>query len=307
MVKSTLPAHLLDMKSLSRDQINAILKRANHFLTNYVLKNRATDTLTGKLVANLFFEPSTRTRNSFEVASKRLGAIILNPELSLSALNKGESLLDTVHTFEALGVNIAIVRHEENGVPAWLSDQVSSCTIINAGDGYHQHPTQGLIDLFTIQQHKSDWSTLTVTIVGDIFHSRVTNSLVDGLTMMGVKDIRLVGPPTLLPKKPNDDHIKVLESLEDGLTNSDVIVALRLQKERMHAEQIPDASDFQQQYCLTANKLKLAKPDAIVMHPGPINRDVEIAADVADSSQSVILQQVKNGVAVRMAVLEMFL
>ena len=303
--KTDLPANLLSLKTLTKNNITQILQLADHLLTTCVQQDIMLDTLKGKIIANLFFEPSTRTRNSFEIAAKRLGAFVLNPDFKTSSLNKGESLLDTVQTLAAMGVGTFIIRHAENGVPKWLAEQLPSNVFINAGDGHHQHPTQGLIDLLTIQQHKADWASLQVTIIGDIFHSRVANSLIDGLLTMGVAEIRLAGPPTLLPDDLPDDRIKIFPALDQSLKDSDVIVTLRVQKERIQKGRIPDLNTFHQEFGLTAERLKLAKPDAIVMHPGPMNREVEIASAVADGKQAVILQQVRNGIAIRMAVLDL--
>lgn len=299
-----LPAHLLSIKSLTRDYIKTILQRANYFLNSAVEKNAIFDILNGKIVAILFFETSTRTRNSFEIAAKRLGAIVQSIDLKISALNKDETILDTVKNLRAMGVDFFIIRHSENDKPAWLAKHLSSCVVINAGDGNHQHPTQGLIDLMTIKQYKPCWNELCVTIIGDIYHSRVANSLIDGLLMMGVSEIRLSAPPQLLPEKVRDHRIQTFHELNSSLINTDVIVTLRLQKER-HFNLI-ELTAFRQMFCLTNEKLALAKPDVIVMHPGPINREVEITSEVADGRHSVILQQAHNGVAIRMAVLDLF-
>lgn len=302
MVNKDFPYHLLSMQSLTRNQIYLILHRANIFLGN-IKENQIFDTLKGQIVANLFFESSTRTRNSFEIATKRLGAIILNPNLRFSALNKGESILDMARNLQAMGTRFFIIRHTENNQPRVLAEQLERSVVINAGDGNHQHPTQALIDLMTIQQHKPNWEKLCVTIVGDIYHSRVANSLVDGLLIMGVPEIRFTGPPQLLPKTIRSPRIKKFSELEAGLINSDVIVILRLQKER-HINLV-ELSTFRRLYSLTAKKLTLVKPDAIVMHPGPVNREIEMTSEVVDSKQSVILEQVQNGVAIRMAILEL--
>ncbi|MFW0089368.1 MAG: aspartate carbamoyltransferase catalytic subunit [Coxiella endosymbiont of Haemaphysalis qinghaiensis] len=302
MVKKDFPYHLLSMQSLNRNQINLILQRANTFLGS-VKENRIFDILKGQVVANLFFEASTRTRNSFEIATERLGAIILNPNLKASALNKGESILDMVRNLQAMGTRFFIIRHTENNQPRVLAEQLEHSVVINAGDGNHQHPTQGLIDLMTIQQHKSNWTKLCVTIVGDIYYSRVANSLIDGLLIMGVPEIRLTGPPQLLPETIKSPRIKKFSELEAGLINSDVVVILRLQKER-HSSLI-NLNTFRRLYSLTAEKLALVKPDAIIMHPGPVNREIEMTSEVVDSKQSVILEQVQNGVAIRMAILEL--
>lgn len=302
MVKKDFPYHLLDIQSLTRNEIDLILKRANDFLRN-IKENRVFDTLKGQVVANLFFETSTRTRNSFEIAAKRLEAIVLSPDLKVSALNKGESLLDMARNLQAMGTRFFVIRHTENNRPRMLAEHLEQGIVINAGDGNHQHPTQGLIDLMTIQQHKPDWTKLCVTIIGDIYHSRVVNSLVDGLLIMGVPEIRITGPSQLLPETVKNPRIKKIPELEASLINSDVVVTLRLQKER-HSN-LTELNTFRQLFGLSAEKFALAKPDAIVMHPGPINREIEMTSEVADGKQSVILQQVQNGVAIRMAVLEL--
>lgn len=298
--------HLLDLKSLSRDEFQEIFQLAAGFLKNTINKNAVTDSLKGKIISNLFFENSTRTRNSFNIAGHRLGAIVVSPEMLSTALSKGESLMDTIYTFEAMGTSIFVIRHSENDAPAWVAERLhTSASVINAGDGTNQHPTQGLIDLFTMYQHKKDWESLSVAIVGDVLHSRVTHSAIDGLTTMGVKDIRLVGPESLCPKESPHSHVKIVHSLDEGIQNVDVIMGLRLQKERMGQKDIPDTKAFYQKFGLAQEKIKLAKPDAIVMHPGPINRNTEIAPEVADGPQSVILEQVRNGVAIRMAIMEL--
>ena len=302
MVKEDFPYHLINMQSLTQNQINLILQRANYFLIS-IKKNQIFDTLKGQVVANLFFETSTRTRNSFEIAEKRLGAIVLSPDLKVSAINKGESISDTAQNLQAMGARFFIIRHTENNQPRMLAEQLEYSAVINAGDGNHQHPTQGLIDLMTIQQYKPDWAKLCVVIIGDICHSRVANSLMDGLLIMGVPEIRLTGPSELLPKTLKNPRIKKFQKLEASLINSDVVVTLRLQKER-HSSLI-ELNTFRQLYGLTAEKLALAKPNTIVMHPGPVNREIEMTSEVADSEQSVILQQVQNGVAIRMAILEL--
>ena len=305
MMHESPPLHLLTMRSLTHNHIEKLIQRANYFLTQGIEKNTMFDTLKGCVVVNLFFEPSTRTRISFEIAAKRLGAIVLNPNFKTLSLNKGESLFDTIKTLEAMGVCFFIVRHAENKKPEWIAKQLSSGIIINAGDGNHQHPTQALIDLMTINQHKPHWNKLCVTIVGDIYHSRVANSLIDGLLTMGVSEIRLAGPLSFLPNNVSNDAIKKFTELKPSLLNCDAIVALRLQKER-HKNSV-DTDAFRQTFGLTPEILSSAKSDAIIMHPGPINREIEITSIVVDNQQSVILQQVRNGVAMRMAVLELFL
>ncbi|AJC50679.1 aspartate carbamoyltransferase catalytic subunit [Coxiella endosymbiont of Amblyomma americanum] len=295
--------HLLYMQSLTRSHIDQILQRANDLLID-IKNNKIFNTLNGQVVAHLFFEFSTRTRNSFEIAAKRLGAIVLTPDLTVSSLNKGESVLDMVKNLQAMGVRFFIIRHTAKKLLRVLAEQLDHSVVINAGDGTHQHPTQGIIDLMTIQQYKSDWKKLCVTIIGDIYHSRVANSLIDGLLIMGVSEIRLAGPLQLLPKKITSPQIKKFSMIEESLINSDVIVTLRFQKERHNKPM--ELHTFYRLYSLTSERLALAKTNAIVMHPSPINRGVEITSEVANSQQSVILQQVKNGVAVRMAILEFY-
>lgn len=302
MGKKNLSYHLLDLQALTRNEIILILEQANNFLDS-VKQNQVFDTLKGQVIANLFFESSTRTRNSFEIASKRLGAIVLTPDLEVSALNKGESLLDMARNLQAMGTRFFVIRHSDNNQPKILAERLESAIVINAGDGNNQHPTQGLTDLMTIQQYKPDWGKICVTIIGDIYHSRVANSLIDGLLTMGVPEIRVTGPAHLLPKNLKNSRIKKFSTLEESLTNSDVIITLRLQKER-HTSAIK-LETFEQLFGLTTEKLALAKSDAIVMHPGPINREIEVTSEVADGKQSVILQQVQNGVAIRMAILDL--
>ncbi|OGO97106.1 MAG: aspartate carbamoyltransferase [Coxiella sp. RIFCSPHIGHO2_12_FULL_44_14] len=298
-------SHLLDISSLGYQSLRELLSRAEHFVSKIATNNYMIDTLNGKIVTNLFFEPSTRTRNSFAIAAHRLGAILIDPDLPHSSLTKGESLLDTVRAFEAMGTSVFIIRHKENDIPAWVAQQLRShAAVVNAGDGTHQHPTQALIDLLTIQQHKPNWTALVVAIVGDILHSRVANSLIDALTLMNVAQIRLLGPAHLLPETPATSRVTMGHSLQEGLRDVDVVMSLRLQKERMPPDMAPEVQAFHDQFGLTPEALAWAKPDAIVMHPGPMNRAVEITSAVADGPQSVIWQQVRNGVAVRMAVLE---
>ncbi len=300
--------HLTSMEQLDAATIRDILSTASTFLDDTIANNKQLDLLKGKVVANLFFESSTRTRNSFQIAAERLGAIVLNPDMSTSALTKGESLLDTIHTFEAMGVSAFVIRHADNGIMQWVADNLKTdAAIINAGEGWRQHPTQALLDLLTISQHKSAWSTLSVAIVGDLRHSRVARSLVDGLVTMGVKDIRLIAPEALLPEDTLWEGAKLVTNLVTGLKEADVVVTLRLQKERMVEQHFVDETQFHQAFGLTPETLSHAKADAIVMHPGPMNRNVEISPQVADGNQSVILHQVRNGVAIRMAILSILL
>lgn len=300
--------HLLNMETLSRDGIIELIDRANFYLQECINKNGIMEVLTGRLITILFFEPSTRTRNSFKLAAKRLNALVLDPHMGVSATIKGESLIDTVQSFEAMGTELFIVRHEDNNIAQFIASELRGPTsVINGGDGDNQHPTQALLDLMTIKQLKSHFNSLSVAIIGDIAHSRVARSLTDGFKLMGVPDIRFIAPAAFMPKNVNEWGVHVSHSLEDGLKGVDVIVALRIQKERMQQAALPDIKKFTNTYGLTPQSLPYAKKDAIVLHPGPINRDIEIDSAVADCDQSVILQQVKNGVAMRMAILDILL
>jgi aspartate carbamoyltransferase catalytic subunit len=292
--------HLLDIPSLQSDQINTLFSQ-----TQAILSGQYTPDCRGTIMANLFFEPSTRTQNAFTIAASRNQCLALNPDLKQSALLKGESLLDTIHTFEAMGVTLFTIRHSRNHTPEFVANEIKANTsIINAGDGNHAHPTQCLQDLYTIAQHKPDFSALRVAIVGDIVHSRVANSFIAGLKTMGVRDIRLIGPKSLLPQT-NDEHLSTHNQLETGLAEADVIMALRIQKERMSEEVIGDTDAIYDPFRLTTTHMKLADPTALVMHPGPINRGVEIESAVADGPQSVIQAQIKHGIAMKMALIDM--
>jgi aspartate carbamoyltransferase catalytic subunit len=293
--------HLLTLGNLDRTFIIRVLDRAEQFRT----RGAARDLLAGRTVLTLFFEPSTRTRTSFVLAAKRLGADTLNFDLSHSSTSKGESLLDTLHTLEAMHLDALVVRHSENGMPAYLAAHAhSKVAIINAGDGTHAHPTQGLLDALTIRQHRRDFANLKVAICGDIRHSRVARSDVAALYALGVRDIRLCAPAAMLPETLDDfPGCATSEDFDAALAGADVAMMLRIQKERMAAAQFPAAADYHAHYGLDARRLALAAPNCQVLHPGPINRGIEIAPDVADGPQSRILDQVANGVAVRMAVL----
>jgi aspartate carbamoyltransferase catalytic subunit len=264
--------------------------------------------LRGKTLVNLFFEPSTRTLTTFELAAKRLSADVLKVNVSTSATAKGESLLDMLRNLESMHCDMFIVRHAESGAAHFIASHVAPhISVINAGDGRHAHPTQALLDLFTIRRHKKEFAPLTVAIVGDIMHSRVARSQIHGLTTLGVNEVRVVGPKTLIPSAVQSLGVHVYHDMEEGIADADVIIMLRLQKERMYGASLPSEHEYFQRYGLTLDKLAAAKPDAIVMHPGPINRAVEIQSEVADGPQSVILEQVSNGLAVRMAVMSMVL
>jgi aspartate carbamoyltransferase catalytic subunit len=298
--------HLLTIADLSREMITRLLDRAQELLSTVVKTNRQLRDLDGQVVTNLFFEPSTRTQYSFSLAAQRLGALVLDPAISHTSTVKGESLLDTARTFAALGSKLIIVRHREEYIPAWLAGELQDQTaIINAGDGCHQHPTQALLDLLTIRQHKGEFSRLKVAILGDIAHSRVARSLISGLSIMGCSQINLIAPTEFLPAEDDMLGARGCTSLEQGLADADIVVSLRIQRERISGPQ--STTQSLDTYQLTAQNLRLANPQALVMHPGPINRGVEITSAVADGPQSVILQQVTNGVAVRMAVIEWLL
>ena len=293
--------HLLTLEELDRAALTRLLDRAERFRA----AGAPRDLLAGRTVLTLFFEPSTRTRTSFVLASKRLGADTLNFDLSHSSTSKGESLLDTLHTLEAMGLDALVVRHGENGMPAWLAQHANTgVSVINAGDGTHAHPTQGLLDALTIRQQRTDFENLRVVICGDIRHSRVARSDVHALHTLGVRDIRLCAPRVMLPDPANDFPGCTLgEHFDDALEGADVVIMLRIQKERMADAQFPNAAEYHARYGLDARRLGLAGPHCQVLHPGPINRGIEIAPDVADGPQSRILDQVANGVATRMAVL----
>ncbi|WIG57244.1 MAG: Aspartate carbamoyltransferase [Rhodanobacteraceae bacterium] len=293
--------HLLTLEELDRAALTRLLDRAERFRAGGAPR----DLLAGRTVLTLFFEPSTRTRTSFVLAAKRLGADTLNFDLSRSSTSKGESLLDTLHTLEAMGLDALVVRHSENGMPAYLAQHAhTGVAVINAGDGTHAHPTQGLLDVLTIRQRRSDFEKLHVVICGDIRHSRVARSDVRALHTLGARDIRLCAPRAMLPETLQEfPGCGTTEDFDGALAGADVVVMLRIQKERMADAQLPEAADYHAHYGLDARRLALAKPDCQVLHPGPINRGIEIAPEVADGAQSRILDQVANGVAIRMAVL----
>jgi aspartate carbamoyltransferase catalytic subunit len=262
--------------------------------------------LRGKTVVNLFFEASTRTLSTFELAAKRLSADVLNLNISTSSTKKGETLKDTLMTLHAMHSDMFVVRHSSSGAAHFIAEHVTpDVAVINAGDGRHAHPTQAMLDMLTIRQAKGEFEPLTVAIVGDILHSRVARSQIHALRTLGVSEIRVIAPNTLLPRNIESLGVKVFTNMCEGIKDVDVVMMLRLQKERMTTALLPSESEFYKLYGLTMDKLALAKPDAVVMHPGPINRGVEIASSVADGKQSLILDQVTNGIAVRMAVMSM--
>ena len=300
--------HLLSTEGLPREILLQILDTAASFLE---ISNRAVKKvplLRGKSVFNLFFENSTRTRTTFEIAAKRLSADVLNLDVARSSTAKGETLLDTVDNLVAMHADMFVVRHASSGAPFLIVDHLKrtgrrDVRVVNAGDGRHAHPTQGLLDMYTIRHYKRDFSGLTVAVVGDILHSRVARSDIHALRTLGVAEIRAVGPQTLLPAVISQMGVRVCRNLREGLKDCDVIIMLRLQNERMNGALLPSVSEYFKCYGLTPEKLALAKPEAIVMHPGPMNRGVEIASEVADGAQAVILPQVTFGIAVRMAVM----
>ena len=300
--------HLLTTEGLEEDLIFKIFNLADSFLNinNRDIKN--VPLLRGKTVCNLFFENSTRTRTTFEIAAKRLSADVINLDIPSSSQSKGESVLDTIDNLIAMGADIFIIRHSEPGIPGKIAKHVGpNVHIINAGDGHHAHPTQGLLDVFTIKKFKDNFKSLSTAIVGDIKHSRVARSEIFALSALGVPDIRLIGPKNLMPDNIKVSNIKIFDSMEKGLRDVDVIMMLRIQKERMTGDNIPSEEDYFTNFGLRKKHLGLSKKDAIVMHPGPMNRGVEIDSEVADSDQSVILSQVTFGIAIRMAVMAMLI
>jgi aspartate carbamoyltransferase catalytic subunit len=300
--------HLLTIEGLKRQQIIDILDTAESFVSVSAQQIRKVPLLRGKTIVNLFFEPSTRTLTTFELAAKRLSADVLKINVNTSATVKGESLLDMLRNLEAMQCDMFVVRHGDSGAAHLIAQHVAPhISVINAGDGRHAHPTQALLDMFTIRRHKKEFAPLTVTIVGDIMHSRVARSQIHALTTLGISELRVVAPKTLIPNQVENLGVHVFHDLDEGLHNADVVIMLRLQKERMAGALLPSEQEYFQTFGLTEKKLKLAKPDAIVMHPGPINRGVEISSGVADGPQSVILEQVTNGIAIRMAVMSMVL
>ena len=296
--------HLLSIEGLPRPVLHHILDTAGTFLSVNEREVKKVPLLRGKSVFNLFFENSTRTRTTFEIAAKRLSADVINLDIARSSTAKGESLLDTIANLSAMHADMFVVRHSESGAPYLIAQHCAPHVhVVNAGDGRHAHPTQGLLDMYTIRHYKRDFTNLTVAIVGDLVHSRVARSDIHALTTLGVPEIRAVGPKTLVPGDMKEMGVRVCHDLAEGIRGADVIIMLRLQNERMSGAMLPSAGEFSKTYGLTQEKLALARPDAIVMHPGPINRGVEIDSVVADGTQSVILPQVTFGIAVRMAVM----
>ena len=300
--------HFLTIEGLKRPLLTEIMDRAEQFSSISHQQVKKVPLLRGKTIVNLFFENSTRTRTTFELAAKRLSADVMNLNISTSATSKGESLLDTLHNLESMHSDMFVVRHNQSGAAEFIAQHVAPhVSVINAGDGCHAHPTQAMLDMFTIRRHKQHFPDLRVAIVGDILHSRVARSQIQALSILGVGEIRVIGPKTLLPTECQSLGVHVYHDMEEGLQDVDVIIMLRLQNERMQGALLPSAREYYKSYGLTEEKLSFAKSDAIVMHPGPINRGVEIASTVADGPQSVILEQVTHGIAVRMAVMSMTL
>jgi len=293
--------HLLGLEGVSKDDITQILDTAEGFLGVLQREIKQVPTLRGKTVVNLFYEDSTRTRISFELAEKRLSANPLNFSSSTSSVKKGESLRDTMRNIEAMKIDMVVVRHRSPGVPLFLT-QCTDAIVVNAGDGSHEHPTQALLDMFTIRRNKKRLEGLKVAIVGDILHSRVARSNAWGMTTMGM-DVTLCGPPTMLPQHPAGLPVRVTDNLDEAFEGADVVMLLRLQLERQQNGLFPSIREYRERYGLDLDKLAKLPSDVIIMHPGPINRGIELASNVADGDRSVILDQVTNGVAVRMGVL----
>ena len=298
--------HFLSIDGLNKTLLTEILDIAESFIGMNDQQIKKVPLLRGKTIVNLFFENSTRTRTTFELAAKRLSADVLSMSIATSSTSKGESLLDTIRNLEAMFVDMFVVRHGISGAAHFIAQHTAPhISVINAGDGQHAHPTQAMLDMFTIRQIKQDFSNLRVAIIGDILHSRVARSQIQALNTLGAAEVRVIAPKTLLPSHVESLGVNVSHDLTSGLKDIDVIIMLRLQKERMTSALLPSESEYFKCFGLTEAKLKIAKPDAIVLHPGPINRGVEIDSKVADGPQSVILKQVSNGIAIRMAIMAM--
>ena len=298
--------HFLTIEGLERKLLTEILDTAESFAGVAEQTVKKVPLLRGKTIVNLFFEASTRTRTTFELAAKRLSADVLNININHSSTVKGETLLDTLRNLEAMHCDMFVVRHAESGAAHFIARHAAPhVSVINAGDGRHAHPTQALLDMFTIRRHKRDLGALRVAIVGDILHSRVARSQIQALNALGAAEVRVVAPRTLLPAEVETLGVRVFHDLAQGIRDTDVVIMLRLQRERMQGALLPSEHEYFRLYGLTAEKLALARPDVIVMHPGPINRGVEMDSQVADGPRSVILQQVTHGIAVRMAVMSM--
>lgn len=298
--------HLLSIEGLPKKNLVQILDTAESFISVAEREVKKVPLLRGKTVCNLFFENSTRTRTTFEIAAKRLSADVLSLNVATSSQSKGETILDTVDNLIAMNADMFVVRHSESGAAHFVAKHVpENIHVINAGDGRHSHPTQGLLDVYTIRQHKPDLHNLRIAIIGDVLHSRVARSEIHALTTLGVPEIRVIAPKTLLPVEVEKLGVHVFHDINEGLKDVDVVMMLRLQNERMSGAMLPSSQEYFKTYGLTQEKLNLAKEDAIVLHPGPMNRGVEIESVVADGNQAVILPQVTNGIGVRMAVMAM--
>ncbi|MFN3712276.1 MAG: aspartate carbamoyltransferase catalytic subunit [Alcanivoracaceae bacterium] len=298
--------HFLSLEGLPRPLLEEILDSAASFVEVGGRSIKKVPLLRGKTVVNLFFEASTRTRSTFELAAKRLSADVLNIDIAKSATSKGETLMDMLWNLEAMASDMFIVRHSDSGAPFFIANHVTpKVAVINAGDGRHAHPTQAMLDMYTIRHYKGGFAGLKVAIIGDVLHSRVARSQIHALNILGAEEVRVIAPKTLLPKDIESLGVSVYTDLASGLRDVDVVIALRLQKERMDSALLPSEGEFFRLYGLNNDRLRPARPDAIVMHPGPINRGVEIASEVADGPRSVILHQVTFGIAVRMAVMSM--
>ena len=301
--------HLLTLKNLDKTAIEKILDQAQNYISSKIISDEEKDFFHNLTIANLFFEPSTRTRGSFEIAAKYLGCNVINIDVENSSKKKGETLLDSVKTIQSLGASALIVRHGEKGSLKLITEEIGEhCVVINAGEANISHPTQGLLDLLTIRQEKKSFENLVVTIIGDLSHSRVAQSTAQGLTTMGVKEIRLVSPTQFSLDENISPVCRSINNVDEGIKNADVVMALRIQHERINAtEEKYTTQNYFEEFGLTHKRMKLASPDAIIMHPGPMNRNVEIESSLADSPKSVILKQVANGVAVRMTVIDQLL
>ena len=296
--------HLLTIDGLNAETIIEILDTAESFISIGQRHIRKVPLLHGRTVVNLFFEPSTRTRTTFEIAAKRLSADVINLNASRMSTSKGESVLDTVRTLEAMHTDMFVVRDGSSGTAHLIARHVPAHVhIINAGDGRHAHPTQAMLDMFTIRQHKGAFDQLRFAIVGDILHSRVARSQIHALNILGAREVRVIGPQTLLPTEIERLGVTAFTNMDDGLSDIDVIMMLRLQLERMEGQLIPSSQEYFRLYGLTSERVARAAPDAVVMHPGPMNRGLEIASSVADGERSLILPQVTNGIAVRMSIM----
>ena len=300
--------HLLCIEGLSRQIIEEIFARADSFLDLENNNVKKTDLLNGKTICNLFFENSTRTRTTFEIAAKKLSADVINLNVSTSSQSKGESILDTINNLIAMHADMFVIRHNQSGAAHFIAKNINkNIKVVNAGDGYHSHPTQGLLDAFTIRHYKKDFKKLKIAIVGDIKHSRVARSEINALSILGVPEIRVIAPQTLMPYGVQDLGVIPFDNLDHGVKDVDVIMMLRLQKERMDSALIPSQEEYFKTYGLTSKRVDLANPDCIIMHPGPMNRGVEIESSVADSNKAVILPQVSFGIAIRMAVMSLLM